>query len=140
MVSKADNSRESIIYQKQRGGGQAEGVNSADGRYSGTNKGCAAAHITPEAADGGPLAVVKDEDIIEIDIPNEKLNLLISFEALQKRLDAWEAPQMMTEKGYLSFYHRMANSADNVSKSTSYNPQLLFISNCFTFLTPSPAS
>jgi dihydroxyacid dehydratase/phosphogluconate dehydratase len=114
--------------------------NSADGRFSGTNKGCAVAHITPEAADGGPLAVVKKGDLIEIDIPNEKLNILISFEKLQKRLDAWEAPQMRTEKGYLSIYSKMANSADNVSRSTSHNPQLLFISNCFTFLTPSPAS
>lgn len=73
-----------------------------DGRFSGTNKGCAVAHITPEAADGGPLAVVKDGDVIEIDIPNEKLNILISFEELQRRLDAWEAPQMKTKKGYLS--------------------------------------
>jgi dihydroxy-acid dehydratase len=85
--------------------------NSADGRFSGTNKGCAVAHITPEAADGGPLAVVKDEDIIEVDIPNEKLNILISFKALQGRLDAWEAPQMKTEEGYLSIYSKIANSA-----------------------------
>ena len=83
-----------------------------DGRFSGTNKGCAVAHITPEAAVGGPLAVVKDGDIIEIDIPNEKLNILISFEELQKRLDAWEAPQMKTEKGYLSIYSKLANSAN----------------------------
>lgn len=86
--------------------------NSADGRFSGTNKGCAVAHIIPEAADGGPLAVGKDGDIIEIDIPNEKLKFLISFEALQKRLDAWEAPQTMPERGYLSIYSKMANSAD----------------------------
>jgi dihydroxy-acid dehydratase len=83
-----------------------------DGRFSGTNKGCAVAHITPEAADGGPLAVVEDGDIIEIDIPNEKLNILISFEELQKRLDAWEAPQMKTGKGYLSIYSKIANSAN----------------------------
>ncbi len=83
-----------------------------DGRFSGTNKGCAVAHITPEAADGGPLAVVIDGDVIEIDIPNEKLNILISSEELQKRLDAWEAPQTKTEKGYLSIYSKMANSAD----------------------------
>jgi len=81
--------------------------NSSDGRFSGTNKGCAVAQITPEAKDGGPLAVVKEGDLIEINIPNEKLNILISFEALQKRLDAWEAPQMRTEKGYLSIYSKM---------------------------------
>ena len=83
-----------------------------DGRFSGTNKGCAVAHITPEAADGGPLAIVKDGDIIEIDIPNEKLNILISNEELQKRLEAWDAPQMKTKKGYLSIYSKMAKSAD----------------------------
>ncbi len=83
-----------------------------DGRFSGTNKGCAVAHITPEAADGGPLAVVKDGDIIEIDIPNEKLNILITNEELQKRLEAWETPQMKTKKGYLSIYSKMAKSAD----------------------------
>jgi dihydroxy-acid dehydratase len=83
-----------------------------DGRFSGTNKGCAVAHLTPEAADGGPLAVVRDGDIIEIDIPNEKLNILIAAEELKKRIDAWEPPQKKAEKGYLSIYARMAKSAD----------------------------
>lgn len=83
-----------------------------DGRFSGTNKGCAVAHIAPEAAAGGPLAVVQDGDIIEIDIPNEKLNILISPEELRKRLEAWEPPQKKVEKGYLSIYSRMAKSAE----------------------------
>jgi dihydroxy-acid dehydratase len=83
-----------------------------DGRFSGTNKGCAVAHLTPEAADGGPLAVVRDGDIIEIDIPNEKLNILIAAEELKKRMDAWEPPPKKAQKGYLSIYARMAKSAD----------------------------
>jgi len=83
-----------------------------DGRFSGTNKGCAVAHIAPEAADRGPLAVVRDGDIIEIDIPNEKLNILISPEELRKRLEAWEPPKKKVEKGYLSIYSRMAKSAE----------------------------
>lgn len=83
-----------------------------DGRFSGTNKGCAVAHITPEAADGGPLAVVKDGDIIEIDIPNEKLNINISPQELKTRLDSWKLPNKRVEKGYLAIYAKMAKSAD----------------------------
>lgn len=91
-----------------------------DGRFSGTNKGCAVAHITPEAADGGPLAVIRDDDVIEIDIPNEKLNILISPEELQKRLEAWEFPQKKVKKGYLSIYSRMAKSAEK-GAALNYN-------------------
>lgn len=83
-----------------------------DGRFSGTNKGCAVAHITPEAADGGPLAIVEDGDIIEIDIPNEKLNIRISDKVLQKRLATWESPKPKATKGYLSIYAKMANTAE----------------------------
>jgi dihydroxy-acid dehydratase len=83
-----------------------------DGRFSGTNKGCAVAHIAPEAAAGGPLAVVADGDMIEIDIPNQKLNLLISPQALKSRLESWELPKKREEKGYLSIYARTAKSAD----------------------------
>lgn len=83
-----------------------------DGRFSGTNKGCAVAPITPEASVGGPLAVVRDGDIIEIDIPNEKLNMLIPPEELRERLEAWEPFQKKVEKGYLSIYSRMAKSAE----------------------------
>jgi dihydroxy-acid dehydratase len=70
------------------------------------------AHIAPEAAVGGPLAVVRDGDIIKIDIPNEKLNILISPEELRERLEAWEPLQKKVEKGYLSIYSRMAKSAE----------------------------
>ena len=83
-----------------------------DGRFSGTNKGCAVAHITPEAADGGPLAVVQDDDIIEIDIPNEKLNINISSQQLKTRMDSWKLPKKRVAKGYLSIYARIAKSAD----------------------------
>ena len=83
-----------------------------DGRFSGTNKGCAVAHIAPEAAAGGPLAIVKDRDMIEIDIPNERLHLDISDEDLNSRLSNWVPPKSKVKKGYLSIYAKMANTAE----------------------------
>jgi dihydroxy-acid dehydratase len=83
-----------------------------DGRLSGTNKGCAVAHISPEAAAGGPLAIVKENDIIEIDIPNEKLNIQISDEEMNERLRKWESPKPKVNKGYLSIYAKMANTTE----------------------------
>ena len=84
----------------------------SDGRFSGTNKGCAVGHIAPEAADGGPLAVVVDGDEIEIDIPNATLTLHIPDEELQRRLAAWQPPAPKVKKGYLSIYAQMANTAE----------------------------
>jgi len=83
-----------------------------DGRFSGTNKGCAVAHIAPEAAAGGPLAIVKDGDLIEIDIPNERLNIDIPDAELNNRLAAWSPPKSKVSKGYLSIYAKMANTAE----------------------------
>jgi dihydroxy-acid dehydratase len=83
-----------------------------DGRFSGTNKGCAVAHVTPEAADGGPLALIRDGDMVEIDIPNRELNVCISSEELSARLSAWSPPERSARKGYLSVYARIAKSAE----------------------------
>jgi len=83
-----------------------------DGRFSGTNKGCAVAHIAPEAADGGPLAVVRDGDMIEIDIPNQKLRVDISDAELRSRMDDWTPPESSIKKGWLSIYAKMAKAAD----------------------------
>ena len=83
-----------------------------DGRFSGTNKGCAVAHIAPEAMDGGPLAVVRDGDMIEIDIPNHELRLDIADQELKNRMDAWSAPPSKVKKGYLAIYAKMAKAAD----------------------------
>ncbi|MDM8553400.1 dihydroxy-acid dehydratase [Desulfococcaceae bacterium HSG7] len=83
-----------------------------DGRFSGTNKGCAVGHIGPEAAEGGPLAVVADGDQIEIDIANTQINLLISDSDFKKRLAAWTPPTAKVKKGYLAIYSKMAKSAD----------------------------
>jgi dihydroxy-acid dehydratase len=83
-----------------------------DGRFSGTNQGCAVAHIGPEAAEGGPLAIVEDGDMIEIDIIRGKINLLISDEELKERLNRWLPPETKARRGYLGIYARLAKSAD----------------------------
>ena len=83
-----------------------------DGRFSGTNKGCAVAHISPEAAGGGPLALVRDGDAIRIDIPAGKLSLLISDEEMQARRARWTPPPARAQKGYLAVYSKLAHSAE----------------------------
>ena len=83
-----------------------------DGRYSGTNYGMCIGHVSPEAADGGPLAVVQDGDMIEIDIPNRSIRLDIPDNELQKRLAAWTPPQPKYRKGILSWYSRNVTSGD----------------------------
>jgi dihydroxy-acid dehydratase len=81
-----------------------------DGRFSGTNKGCAVAHISPEAATGGPLALVENGDLIEIDIPNARLDLHVDSKELARRKAAWSRPEPRVRKGYLSIYSKMADS------------------------------
>jgi dihydroxy-acid dehydratase len=82
-----------------------------DGRFSGGSRGAAIGHISPEAAEGGPIALVRNGDQIEIDIPGKKLNLLISNEELKKRLSRWKPPQKKL-KGYLKRYARLVTSAN----------------------------
>lgn len=81
-----------------------------DGRFSGGSRGAAIGHISPEAAEGGPIAVVQNGDQIEIDIPAKKLNVLISKEELKKRLTRWKPPKKRL-KGYLKRYARLVQSA-----------------------------
>jgi len=83
-----------------------------DGRFSGTNTGCFVGHISPEAAEGGPIAVVKDGDIITVDIPNRSLHLHVSDEEIKARLAKWQRPEPKFKKGYLALYARLAESAD----------------------------
>jgi dihydroxy-acid dehydratase len=83
-----------------------------DGRFSGTNNGCFVGHISPEAAEGGPLAIVRDGDLITVDIPNRGLHLHVSDEEITSRLDAWRRPAPRFKKGYLALYARLAESAD----------------------------
>ncbi len=81
-----------------------------DGRFSGTNNGCFVGHISPEAAEGGPIAIVEDGDEIEIDINNRSLNLIVSQEEINRRLSKWKRPKRKFTKGYLGLYSKFASS------------------------------
>lgn len=83
-----------------------------DGRFSGTNNGCFVGHISPEAAEGGPIAIVKNGDLISIDIPNRKLELHLAEQEIQDRLAKWQRPEPKFKRGYLALYAQLAESAD----------------------------
>ena len=83
-----------------------------DGRFSGGTRGPCIGHVSPEAAEGGPIALVQDGDTIEIDIPARLLNLKVSKEEIGKRRIAWKAPAPKATKGYLARYQRLVSSAD----------------------------
>lgn len=82
-----------------------------DGRFSGTNNGCFVGHISPEAAEGGPIAVVRDGDVITIDIPARRLHLHVEEREIQSRLSGWKRPKPRFTSGYLALYSRLALSA-----------------------------
>ncbi len=82
-----------------------------DGRFSGSNRGGFIGHISPEAAEGGPIAVVQDGDPIIIDIPGRRLDLDIPSEELEKRLREWVRPEPKIKDGYLAIYSRLVKSA-----------------------------
>lgn len=83
-----------------------------DGRFSGGTRGPCIGHVSPEAAEGGPIALVQDGDIIEIDIPARLLNLKISKDEIDRRRKAWKAPAPKATKGYLARYQRLVSPAD----------------------------
>ncbi|MEM3730953.1 MAG: dihydroxy-acid dehydratase [Candidatus Bathyarchaeia archaeon] len=78
-----------------------------DGRFSGATRGPCVGHVTPEAMDGGPIALVRDGDIISIDIPNRKLNLNVPEGELQNRLKSWRPPESKAKKGVLAVYSKV---------------------------------
>ncbi|MDI6600833.1 MAG: dihydroxy-acid dehydratase [Thermoanaerobacteraceae bacterium] len=83
-----------------------------DGRFSGSNNGCFVGHISPEAFEGGTIALVKDGDIIDIDIINKSLNVDLSDEELNTRRGKWIQPEPKIKEGYLYLYSKLASSAD----------------------------
>ena len=83
-----------------------------DGRFSGTNNGCFVGHVSPEAAEGGPLAAVRDGDGITIDIEKRLIHLHLQDQEIRDRLKDWVPPTPKVQRGYLSLYARLAESAD----------------------------
>ena len=83
-----------------------------DGRFSGASRGASIGHASPEAAVGGPIALVQEGDIISIDIPNHSLNMKVSEEELGKRRAAWKPREAAITTGYLSRYTRMVTSGN----------------------------
>jgi dihydroxy-acid dehydratase len=83
-----------------------------DGRFSGTNNGCFVGHVSPEAAEGGPIAIVKNGDKISIDVINSTIHLHVSDGEIERRLKSWKKPEPKVKKGYLSLYSKLASSAD----------------------------
>ena len=81
-----------------------------DGRFSGTNNGCFVGHISPEAAEGGPIAIVRDGDLVEIDVDSKKLELLVPQEEIEARLKQWKRPEPKFKKGWLGLYCKLAAS------------------------------
>ncbi len=84
-----------------------------DGRFSGGTRGPCIGHISPEAMEGGPIAILRDGDRIEIDIPNRKIDVILAQEEINKRLAKWERPEPKIKHGYLSRYSKMVSSASS---------------------------
>ncbi len=82
-----------------------------DGRFSGGTRGPCIGHVSPEAMEGGPIAIIKDGDRIKIDIPKRKIELMLSDKEIKERLSRWKPPEPKIKKGYLSRYARMVSSA-----------------------------
>ncbi len=83
-----------------------------DGRFSGASRGASIGHVSPEAAVGGPIALVKEGDTIQIDINNNAINLMVSDEELNKRKDEWKPRESKIKTGYLRRYASMVSSAN----------------------------
>jgi len=79
-------------------------VRISDGRMSGTAYGTVVLHVAPESAAGGTLALVQDGDLIELDVPARRLQLLVSDEELARRRAAWTPPEPVARRGYVKLY------------------------------------
>ncbi len=82
-----------------------------DGRFSGGTRGPCIGHISPEAMEGGPIAIIENGDRIKIDIPGRRIDLLIDEEEINARLKKWKQPKPKITKGYLSRYAKLVSSA-----------------------------
>ena len=82
-----------------------------DGRFSGATRGLMVGHVSPEAWDGSPLAVLKDQDVVEVDVPRRKLNVQLSQKEIQNRVRRWKRPKPRYPSGALAKYARLVGSA-----------------------------
>ena len=82
-----------------------------DGRFSGGTHGFVVGHITPEAYDGGPIALIKDGDVISIDAENNQINLDLTEDEIKKRKESWVSPIKDEEDGVLDKYRALVASA-----------------------------
>ena len=83
-----------------------------DGRFSGATRGACVGHVSPEAMDGGPIALVEEGDIISLDIPGRKLELRVPDDELARRRAAWTPPAPKVTSGYLARYAKLVTSAN----------------------------
>ncbi|MCR4743816.1 MAG: dihydroxy-acid dehydratase, partial [Lachnospiraceae bacterium] len=83
-----------------------------DGRFSGASRGASIGHVSPEAAVGGPIALIEEGDIIKVDIPNNALNVLVSDEVLAERRKNWKPREPKVKTGYLARYEKLVTSGN----------------------------
>jgi dihydroxy-acid dehydratase len=83
-----------------------------DGRFSGGTRGAAIGHVSPEAQEGGPIGILKEGDIIEIDIPARRLSVRLTDEEIKKRSAEWKRPDYKVKTGYLYRYAKLVTSAN----------------------------
>ena len=100
------------IPQKLLKVGVRDMVRISDARMSGTNYGACVLHISPESFVGGPLALLKEGDIVELDVPQQQLNMRVSADEIARRRESWRAPQTMYLRGYGKLYMQHIKQAD----------------------------
>lgn len=89
-----------------------------DGRFSGATHGLMVGHISPEAARGGPIAAVKDGDVIELDVDARELRLVVEQDEIEKRLADWQAPPSRYSSGVFAKYAASVASASEGAITT----------------------
>lgn len=94
-----------------------------DGRFSGGTRGASIGHVSPEAMEGGPIAALKNGDVIVIDIPQKKIDVKLSDGDIQKRLSTWKPPAQRITTGYMERYGRSVLSASEGAVFKTGNPK-----------------
>jgi dihydroxy-acid dehydratase len=94
-----------------------------DGRFSGGTRGASIGHVSPEAMEGGPIAIIENGDVIKIDITNKKIDVELSEEEIQKRLSTWKPVEQRITSGYMERYGRSVLSASEGAVFKTGNPK-----------------